>query len=797
MSDSDKTTEYTITANPAGFEAGMDKVVSASRNAQRQIETHINSIGSAFGKLTGMIGTVTAILAGGAAFGAAIAATKEWNGEVGALARQLGINTEQASAMNVALRHLGIDQQTVTNAVDKLTHSMASNAQAFEVLGVETKDVNGAWRSTGEVLPEVMDKLRGIHNITQQNIAGQQIFGKGWSEVKGMLKLTSAELENARQKVKDLHLETDPSKIKEYKTSMNDLKLITTSLEVQMGNALLPVLAQVGKYLGEEGPVMGQVFARVLQTIAASGMTVWEVLKAVGKTIGAVAAAATEAAHGNFSGAKAVLKDIVDENVSSVDRIKNIWAHAYDEAKPAAHGGDADGGGPALGFKDKDEKDHSRMGKWEERLAIEKDGFEREQQLAGTMQDYGKQRERDYWKNLLDTVSMSQEERIQVNRRYLSLEHDLRQAGFESYIAGEKATLEQFKHNYAQRIEIATQIYNELKAKYGADSKEAKEALGEISKEQRKLAEQTLEVNRTVAESARNAALARVDFEQQDAQQQLQLRQITTEKMLEMEQGFEMRRYEIKMQALRDEEAMYAASPDRDPVAMAKLHAQIEDLERQHQMRLAEIRNKATLEQNKNITGMYSSMESGLQRVVAGTLQGTMKLRDIFRNLFDVVASAVIEMLSKTAAQWAMNLVLEKALGKAAAISQIAANAGIAGAAATASAAAIPMIGWAIAPEAGAAASAAAMAYMPMASARGGFDIPSGLNPVTQLHEKEMVLPSKHADVIRDLADNGGAASSPQIHIHAADSHDVRRLFENHGSALVAALKKQGRNFAQ
>lgn len=43
------------------------------------------------------------------------------------------------------------------------------------------------------------------------------------------------------------------------------------------------------------------------------------------------------------------------------------------------------------------------------------------------------------------------------------------------------------------------------------------------------------------------------------------------------------------------------------------------------------------------------------------------------------------------------------------------------------------------------------------ASAEGGYDIPSGTNPITQLHEREMVLPREHADVIRGLATNGGA----------------------------------------
>ena len=55
-------------------------------------------------------------------------------------------------------------------------------------------------------------------------------------------------------------------------------------------------------------------------------------------------------------------------------------------------------------------------------------------------------------------------------------------------------------------------------------------------------------------------------------------------------------------------------------------------------------------------------------------------------------------------------------------------------------------------------------------SAAGGYDVPAGENPVTQLHEKEMVLPAQYADVIRGLAGNGGTAGSGGIHIHTSIS---------------------------
>ncbi|WEJ62151.1 hypothetical protein [Thiomicrorhabdus lithotrophica] len=88
----------------------------------------------------------------------------------------------------------------------------------------------------------------------------------------------------------------------------------------------------------------------------------------------------------------------------------------------------------------------------------------------------------------------------------------------------------------------------------------------------------------------------------------------------------------------------------------------------------------------------------------------------------------------------------------------------------------IPFIG----PALGAAAAASAVAFglaqvssissqQFTPSAEGGFDIPAGVNPVTQLHEKEMVLPKAQAEVIRNLANaNGNGAGGVVVNIHNA-----------------------------
>lgn len=94
-------------------------------------------------------------------------------------------------------------------------------------------------------------------------------------------------------------------------------------------------------------------------------------------------------------------------------------------------------------------------------------------------------------------------------------------------------------------------------------------------------------------------------------------------------------------------------------------------------------------------------------------------------------------------------------------------------------------------------------------SARGGYDIPSGVNPVTQLHEEEMVLPKQHANTIRALGrsmSGGGFGSTSESSaqpvifsptIQAFDSKDVRRFFKKEGRNIAESLNGYSRNFGR
>jgi hypothetical protein len=108
-----------------------------------------------------------------------------------------------------------------------------------------------------------------------------------------------------------------------------------------------------------------------------------------------------------------------------------------------------------------------------------------------------------------------------------------------------------------------------------------------------------------------------------------------------------------------------------------------------------------------------------------------------------------------------------------------------------ASLAAIPVIGPVLAPAAAIAATGLVLGFAGhIASARGGYDIPAGVNPVTQLHEREMVLPQQQADAVRQMAENGGPGGGDvHVHLTAMDSRDVKRFLLDNKRHIADALQ--------
>lgn len=352
-----------------------------------------------------------------------------------------------------------------------------------------------------------------------------------------------------------------------------------------------------------------------------------------------------------------------------------------------------------------------------------------------------------------------------------------------------------------------------------------------------------LTIQREGDQNAKDLEQAQIDGKRQSLEAELQADEAAYRRQAEMEGlsaseqesallGFEQRRLAIKQAFIDERLAALQRDPDHNIAEVYRLQQEREQAELQHQTRLAEIKGNTAKESMQLWEGLGDRMsglwDKGLQAMMNGTLTWKNAMRAIWSDLsMYFVKALVTEPLTKWLAMQAKKLAMSMgflstetaaattaagtrvAVTAAAGTAQITTNAAVAASGAAASQAPIPFVGPVLA-----VAAAAAMMAMVMGmkgsvkSARGGYSIPRGVNPMTQLHEEEMVLPKAESSVIRNLANGKGSNEGSEvggsgrggnqylIQISALDARGVKQLFMDHGSSLVAALKAQGRNFA-
>lgn len=215
--------------------------------------------------------------------------------------------------------------------------------------------------------------------------------------------------------------------------------------------------------------------------------------------------------------------------------------------------------------------------------------------------------------------------------------------------------------------------------------------------------------------------------------------------------------------------------------------------DRQHEAQISQITRQATQYQIQQYQELAQAILGPVGNAIQGLIFRTENLQQAVQSIFQSMVGFIIQKIEEWVTKWIISLIIGETATKTSALEQVVANAAIAGAAGTASAAAIPLIGWAIAPEAGMADFTAAMAFGPAAGlAVGAWDIPQDM--MVQLHKGEQVVPQTYADGARAAGGTASSGNNYAITIHAMDARSVKQLFMDEGSTLVASLKKQQRN---
>jgi hypothetical protein len=730
-----------IGVDPGGLAAGLSGAVSAIRVAADRMKSSMTGVQDKVGEVTNGMRRFEGVIGGLslAAFAASSRTSITAIDDLNDASDKTGASVEELSSLVNTLAPFGTGLDQITTATGRLVKAMTNAddetsgaGEAFDKLGIKTRDAAGNLRPTQAVLQEVAVALDRHKDSTNKSALAVAIFGKAGTELLPMLKdLASAEKQAAT-------ITTEQAAAAEKAAQqINRLGREMQIMREETANALIPALNDLlgklrsiaaistnpmkwGKYLFGDAADIDKEVARIESDI---------------KRLQGVVAGGSNNAGGRNT-----------ENLAAGQGLLGQWL------------GDTNSARDALMQLQRDLQEAKAVQAAQQKLGVS--GVRQPQPAFSDARFGAGKTDAPSLRRAPDPAAAAL-----ANRQRSALEQMDQQLAKEA----------QLTEAEQMRLRITTGAYKDFSESVKVRLMQAAEEIDRIN----------------AVEAAHKAA---TDAETEDIKALAELRKQATAEIAR--QNEEIARTADRYKELADPTFKYTKQLEeiRKLVELGPARGGLS----QDQGMSAEFAVQNQMQDaldggaKAKEPAWIGTLEGGFNRLFQSIKDGSVTAGGVMQGAFAMASDAVTGALSKLAAEWIANLVIGKVTAVQAAFADISASAARAGAAAFASTAAIPIVGPGLAPAAGAAAYAGAMSFtsgLAAASAAGGFDIPAGVNPMTQLHAREMVLPEKHADVIRSIADGGGGSGLPPIHVHGTDPRSIKRMLIDNTDALAEALR--------
>jgi hypothetical protein len=703
----------------AGMQAPFDQMRQSVTGGMKQMQTGVKSALDGVSSSLAIVGQVAAglgvILAGGALFKGSVDEFVNLNSEVKKLSTYLGVSMQEAAAFGFAFKRAGVDSDTLNQQLRMLEKQTRTGGDAMVAMAAKVGvniDFNEGLEKTYLKVLEALSRYKEGHDRNQASI---DAFGMRVQISGRQLTVTTEAIEKQSQKLKELGLSFDDvsnDKAKKFKDGLFDVNLQFDAMKYKIGEVAIPALTSLGYAV----IWVAEQFRKMMtaESSAEGGIAV----------LGGLAAPAAR------------------KLTYPPQAQPGKTGETHDPPKTGTGGGGGKGGGASLvqqwvaeleQLKAAEEKFQSQslqMEKafWAKKLATGKVATQEELEALKSKEHESEavrlKAEADFWKGKLLLTSEGTKEYQEVHHKILTLEQ------------------QQNKLRLQSEIEL---IKSKIKA--GQDAIKDKMALIEHENQLEKLNLEMKQAN--VAHLAKMGAMNRVQ-------------ELRAYKALKKEE------HEIDLKAAQEK----ALAEKGDLKAYQKHLKDISLLKKKQALELKKIDFDITQAMKEQWGQVWSAVSQAFSMSVQGIITGTTTLADALKNIGQSILTSLAGMFLQMALEYIAAKIMMLIFGKAAddemALSQIGAQAGVAGAAGVASVmVAVPFpANIALAPKIGAAAAAMAASFGILASAAGGWDVPH--DTLAMVHKDEKILPADWPQKLRAVAApaGGGAVGPTRLTLH-------------------------------
>ena len=795
------------------------------RGIDKTLELHVAS-----DKLARQLGITEAEASAiGVAMGDAYGTTDDYTHASQFLARQLKQNEDRLKELGVVTRDssghlLGFDKITM-NAIATVNGYKQGTDRAgasTEIFGRAALNNQAILRLTQESLEEARQKADALGlTMTQVGADNAEALRKGIHEVQdvfdALLKVVGDALAPVLGDLAKWFADMGPTAVTLFRNALVPI-VIVIDVVVAAFRALAEIVAGVIK---------------VVFTGASTLINFWDKLRQ-GDVKGAVAAVA--------EGGVEIQAQIHDTIEGVRDAGKDLGKELYDALNPdpakAGKRGDQ-------GSRDYSAHLRSLVSRYDAELETMKAAQEQKTFAEGEYQKFTLQQERAFWSEKLKLGGLNTQETAAVTKKMMALDVQITREAFAAKLTALQGSQSLWNQNLQQQLYFATETARATeKASGGPQTKEAIAAWNAVAHIKQQIFEQDKKMAADRRALEEEEALHGVTMATRAMELERDLGHVSARDYIAVQEQMENRQYEIKRAGLERTRDIDKDDPNVSPEKKLQNDQAIEKLEMDHQLKITDIRRQAVLEAEKLNLGLQKSFQDSMTTMIEemGTTVKSLNqlLNEFLMNLWrgfmrliaqrfvervfgaGTVGGQFIESLTKPISD-GINKVLESFVGtqaamtaaedaeaadraaaqaaasaetvslnKATAADEIIDYAAAAAVAAMASVAAIPFVGWMMAPGVGMETLAEGMSYLGVLAAAKGTD---SIEPGRPYLVGERGPELRTFDAPGSILPNEMLGGAVHLHVSAMDAQSVQRLFQQNGREIAKVLAQQVRNF--
>jgi hypothetical protein len=222
-------------------EGGMGKFKAGSKVALDAVKANAGTFALAAGAAIGKF----AIEAIGQFQDLALAASK--------FSDATGLAVEDASRIIEAAGDIGVPVDALEGAIGRLNRTIGADPDKVRDLGVDLVYLNDGSLNVNETFLNTIDRIKGIKDPAEKATVAAQLLGKGWQGMSELIEMGADDLRKSLDSVDDSKIidKDEVDKAKNYRAAMDDLKDSFEKVAINLGERLIPKVAQLLELLAK------------------------------------------------------------------------------------------------------------------------------------------------------------------------------------------------------------------------------------------------------------------------------------------------------------------------------------------------------------------------------------------------------------------------------------------------------------------------------------------------------------------------------------------------------------------